>query len=1546
MSAGEPNTLLDGFQWLVIPHGMKGGKLRISVRVMPQLHEKFFKKPAQDKKEWKLADISDEIARKVVLDWPDFLSRGVKLQLAATSPDTKRQPDSANKKYELDLTAEWRKGLEKQGARAELAAHIWKALFFPGLSVEFGKSGNINLHASFVPPKQREEVMMNYLAALPHAAGANILRNAFGEIYANGLASAGGGASAARTAGKARPAGEISVALDVPQQGTVQSLINIMIGLGAPAYSRGRMIFPNQNFGPLFKWCRDRLAASGFQFSDDGIKLLNNRISSWPLQNKTKRDSIVTAGTPAEYTLAAFFIDRMLALAPELAKLREDAEAAPEFHRELGKLAFHPWLLETLGLAIQTEIDPELLQGGSALYVSHVDTDAGPITPAIQTRVVCNSGGDYFTKERSPDERYYRGCVRLAVQEDCEPAFVLEQLDIDAAAEKIFQAAQSMKSQFESGVGTSERKAVLASLPTTGISLLMKKPSEKAAQAAFERIKRLDCAVHNGVEDCYAEDLIIGFRPDIAPLAPDELGGACYGQWKSLVGRRLDSLVMEGSDWAKDFDKLPQDEAIITTYARVPVPNEGDKNSEAKSNIRLHFEEVFRWRGWSLAAPPVECEEAFQSLTGPLPALVASYQAAGGLPKQRIGWGYVVGMRVVYADGRSISLDEAKSVYDSNAMPACKLGTSIVGSTSGADYFMPFFRYEPIQPPDVHLRERLNHDKIPTERSDYLTVASSGTGELLVRATERALVPPRIDLEAAIRMGMFDEEQARRVPPEGAFVGVELNSDGSFPGVGHIGIAKIFGFDQGGETCYVETEGAIRPNVPYLPDPWARRLIIGIYRRADDMLMGFEYFDYYEDGRKWPDCRRLLLRVEGVITETLRPEGYEVEWHDAMLVIKVVPGMALRLRIWHEMTEQMLADSGVIEAMANYLNNDADCRAALGIADCCDGDLNDVRDRLIRCMSRWHERFSSDLKPYLVSGRPARDINLTSFSMLNPVKLVEAVHVVPVPVRAPHFSEAEPLKGRLAASLPTRNSFIAQRFEVLRENRGETVCKFAGDIEFHRASTARLECIAAWDEVTDEQGTIFQRNHQRHPMFSIEPIVGALDFPNKDITSELPPDNDLLLLKENRTSVGRVDNEDIQNRVLHYDFGDAKARLVNFSLRATSRFLKDFPENRLSKVRETGPETSRWVKATMPPAPPVVAYVVPLLESIGETRDNARIQRRQGGWFRVWLERPWYTSGDGELLALVCWPPDIFRPRGGAADYLIDKARAWGTLGKDEVPDRLSGLYTGWGLDPIWEQSANLKYIPPGAFSNRLDVGVVQVVPSQLLQGDKPCPSDQLGLALYKPLYHERERRWYADIHIQPEEEAYFPFVRLALARYQPNAIEGCELSEIVTSEFIQLLPERSASVRVQKGKSEKASSFVHITISGPSSLTLSVPTDVGGSEPAHHNRIVMRVDESRSEESGAYMDTAPVWIPIRNEDAEEEIPLEYADGRWLLPKNKPLSYKFETGVKYSIYLEERQVVLLDKEPMPPPGGKVFPYPPDSQIGERVVYVDRVILPT
>ena len=71
----------------------------------------------------------------------------------------------------------------------------------------------------------------------------------------------------------------------------------------------------------------------------------------------------------------------------------------------------------------------------------------------------------------------------------------------------------------------------------------------------------------------------------------------------------------------------------------------------------------------------------------------------------------------------------------------------------------------------------------------------------------------------------------------------------------------------------------------------------------------------------------------------------------------------------------------------------------------------------------------------------------------------------------------------------------------------------------------------------------------------------------------------------------------------------------------------------------------------------------------------------------------------------------------------------------------------------------------------------------------------------HKPWY--KDGHWYVDIAIpRLGQNVYSPFLRLAVARYQPNTIKDINpLSSVVMTNMVQLLPERTLFIRVDGNK-------------------------------------------------------------------------------------------------------------------------------------------------
>ena len=86
-----------------------------------------------------------------------------------------------------------------------------------------------------------------------------------------------------------------------------------------------------------------------------------------------------------------------------------------------------------------------------------------------------------------------------------------------------------------------------------------------------------------------------------------------------------------------------------------------------------------------------------------------------------------------------------------------------------------------------------------------------------------------------------------------------------------------------------------------------------------------------------------------------------------------------------------------------------------------------------------------------------------------------------------------------------------------------------------------------------------------------------------------------------------------------------------------------------------------------------------------------------------------------------------------------------------------------------------------------------------LAQGPGP-----LTIAPHAVGYDAERGLWYADIVVRPGD-VYFPFIRLALARYNPVSVEGAHLSSVVMAEFVQLTPDRLAIITQNGGVAQVA---------------------------------------------------------------------------------------------------------------------------------------------
>jgi hypothetical protein len=256
-----------------------------------------------------------------------------------------------------------------------------------------------------------------------------------------------------------------------------------------------------------------------------------------------------------------------------------------------------------------------------------------------------------------------------------------------------------------------------------------------------------------------------------------------------------------------------------------------------------------------------------------------------------------------------------------------------------------------------------------------------------------------------------------------------------------------------------------------------------------------------------------------------------------------------------------------------------------------------------------------------------------------------------------------------------------------------------------------------------------------------------------------------------------------------HDFGDTKFRLIQYTMRATTRFREYLPaalydqRDQVTRAGPVGPGPAMQVgadndpgapvlklatgtgantivRSSSPPAEPRIVYVVPTFKWDDTKDDGSLDSTRLGNGLRVWLERPWFSSGDGELLGVV----------------ILGEGKNFTDITAEMVP-----LATQWGLDPLWDSALPKYRTRASDFPARVTDETVSL---------REMPTKQVQVIGHRVHWDGDRRMWYCDIELDAGQ-TYLPFVRLALVRYQPNAVDDAKISKVVLTDFAQVMPRR-----------------------------------------------------------------------------------------------------------------------------------------------------------
>ncbi|HEX8159632.1 MAG TPA: hypothetical protein VF526_19800 [Solirubrobacteraceae bacterium] len=1071
--------------------------------------------------------------------------------------------------------------------------------------------------------------------------------------------------------------------------------------------------------------------------------------------------------------------ERIHAAWREHAQTRLDAAKAideMDFHQIVGAMNQYPTLLRKLGLVIDLALDrasfaasPDAPLWATVSFPANVlkipRKPAPPLAPDVSPRTHAVLTSSSFSAHPDPipqtnDLRLQGGLLALDPKQ-----FALVRMDVDGAALKLMNFLRTLwrippsSEKSVDPITRKEKQLGAPALRTAGLMLVQKQRAGmlKDKFAANKVTNQIAQAVFDGKPGAtapalYAEDLLRGFRFD--------LWDNHSKKWRSLY-RRTAAYHLEGG-----LQVTPPGGEEEGT-ARLAATKSADGNNH--DLLWLH-EAVVSWTGWSLAARPPgraiipddTVDQAPQTEASVPPGLDFSsrFQAvAGSLPRLRFGRDYRLRARAVDLAG--------------NSLPATD--SAFTGQPQTDE--IPFMRYEPVVGPAVALVKRKDDTtERPAEGESMhrMAIRSFNDDPVADGATpsaqvaRRFAVPQQVTVRDAELHGKLDA--GGKLDAASFELLVDRDRDAHDPDAALI--EEMLPMQGPTDLEPVPTTFAVYRDgmsLTYLPDPLAETVgarVLGHPQAPDATIV----VPLYAASSSWPDARP--FKIELVDVPGTLP-SYDKVAH--VLRIPLAKGDRATLRLSMKLSLELIKST----------------MAAWGWL--VPSGANPQNPQELQKLQK--------VQKLATEGR---------HWMLTPWTTVELVHAVQRPLIAPAVDS----KGITVVRTPGATS---------------------ATIEFMAwcsiKSTDRIDVRAVWNEPSDDpaakESEVQLANRGRDDTAFSMKITGPDDYQRQKLP-DFPhggvADHAVAVPENPSTAPDGADLIDSERRWSH-EFYDTRYRRVEYWLEGTTKFREYLPADLLLKdpsdpatatdehIKAVGPKVVTWVPNSAAPPAPEVLYVVPTFGWVRTAATHKASSWRRGGGLRVYLDRPWNVSGYGEMLAVVLAP-----------------ATFTGDPNTKPAARPYKTLVTQWGNDPIWaspwvtgrapkKSAFPLARTAPDSHGGWLprDAGGQLITPlTEAHQPPRPWRTTQLGAAdapvdvAPHDVFFDHERRlWYCDIEID-QGTAYWPFVRLALARYQPASLQGQELSEIVLTDFMPLTADRWLTVGPGAKRHER-----HVSVQG-----------------------------------------------------------------------------------------------------------------------------------
>lgn len=860
---------------------------------------------------------------------------------------------------------------------------------------------------------------------------------------------------------------------------------------------------------------------------------------------------------------------------------------------------------------------------------------------------------------------------------------------------------------------------------------------------------------------------------------------------------------------------------------------------------------------------------------------------AGDLALCRFGWRYRFGIRRAFLGGAGITLDRARAIYEEDedaAFPPVKNGRG------GFRYL----RHDAIAKPEVMLPPDASPrpgalDKRQTGGQMMLVSRMVKSGAEIGKTT-RFLIPRPVDPEFAAMHEAFDEVGERGAVADQIAVPMPNTAAGKKgePLVTHAppqGLRNLWlnhddptGADKRSHRLKIGG-GEIRAT-PYYPDPAACFMVLRLRHPHLDSWLGpplaVRIRGDAADERhfRWPNILPVMLEVSaGTGTKGPLLSAGEIVTekgqHYRRVTVSLAPGEVANLKVWFAPdTEDMLSWFDVIDRSVDLCITEGKQCACKPEVECASGRL-----QLLGSMGTEMNGGpgSTDEERLRLAGLYQQRLLQEPNYLFADVADIKLVHVTDEPWTTAAFkgtpAVARPMsleKEPLSAFLATAGRASDWDDKVIEDN--ATAVILGGVISFHQATTSSLrieaELLRPGDESLERAPPDVPAQFVPHEMTEIKYTGGKADFGKKVWTEILRIEN-IPMPEDGRAGLHEFRLEDVladrdprmAGATVQYlaPLHHGQARQARFRIVPVARHSAMLPEPaKQSSLRHpVTPEV--WIPATIQPAAPDCKELVPCLawEKLSDIqRDNVQTIKKRNTGFRLVLRRPWFSTGEGERVGIVLWPPPVLN---------LPFAKGQPPFNETEVPDDLAlamlteedlhpygRMVSVWGGDPTRSapRERNRKHrflsfkefkLPPSAM---LHPRALMPIPASVSGQDKPV-FVEVSVVSFPVEFEDKATDAFVDIDIAPIAGVAEPLLRLGVVRLQTNArhdtlpsVRG-ERSGIrcspATAVEARLFPERVLSVSAvavgpEHGASEQRTS-VSVVLSGPGSPSAAGPS-------------------------------------------------------------------------------------------------------------------------